>query len=143
MIAQRNILLADDSPDDAELTLISLRKTADSLSVEVMHDGVEVLNYLGIGPDPAALSELPLLILLDLKMPRLDGFSVLSRLKTDAILRRIPVVMLTSSQEPEDISACYQLGANAYVVKSMEFGRYADTLDAVQRFWVGANQIAR
>ena len=138
----RSILLAEDNPADAELTLFSLKRLANPVHVNVAQDGVEVLNQLGIGPDNKAAKELPGLILLDLKMPRLNGLAVLRTLKSNPLTRRIPVVMLTSSQEPRDVAESYELGANAYLVKSMEFDLFLEKLNATRHFWMDVNHLA-
>ncbi len=141
MTKARTILLAEDNPADAELTLFSLKRLAGQMQVNVVQDGVAVLNHLGIGPESSAPNELPALILLDLKMPRMSGLTVLRTLKSDPRMRRIPVVMLTSSQEPRDVSESYELGANAYLVKSMEFDRFTETLNATRHFWMEVNHL--
>ena len=141
MSKARSILLAEDNPADAELTLFSLKRLSTPVHVNVVEDGVEVLNHLGIGPDNKAAKELPGLILLDLKMPRLNGLAVLRALKSDPVTRRIPVVMLTSSQEPRDVAESYELGANAYLVKSMEFDRFLEKLNATRHFWMDVNHL--
>ena len=141
MSKARRILLAEDNPADAELTLFSLKRLESQVQVDVVEDGVEVLNHLGIGPANTPANELPALILLDLKMPRMNGLSVLRTLKSDPRMRRIPVVMLTSSQEPRDVSESYELGANAYLVKSMEFDRFLEKLNATRHFWMEVNQL--
>ena len=141
MSKPKTILLAEDNPADAELTLFSLKRVAGHVHVDVAADGVEVLNRLGVGPDNKAASELPSLILLDLKMPRMSGLTVLRTLKNDPAMRRIPVVMLTSSQEPRDVAESYALGANAYLVKSMEFDRFLEKLNATRHFWMEVNHL--
>lgn len=141
MSKARTILLAEDNPADAELTLFSLRQDASPLQIDVVEDGVEVLNYLGIGPDNGTPQVLPALILLDLKMPRMDGLAVLRTLKSHPVMRRIPTVMLTSSQEPRDVNESYELGANAYVVKTMEFKRFNEALNATRHFWIDVNHL--
>jgi two-component system response regulator len=141
MTKARTILLAEDNPADAELTLFSLRQNLSVVQIDVVEDGVEVLNYLGIGPDNGTPQALPALILLDLKMPRMDGLAVLRTLKSHPLMRRIPAVMLTSSQEPRDVSESYELGANAYVVKTMDFKQFNDALNATRHFWIDVNHL--
>jgi len=138
----RKILLVEDNPDDAELTLFGLRTMAPAVEVDVVRDGVEVLDYLGMnGADGVRPATLPALILLDVKMPRMDGLAVLAAIKRHAELRRIPVVMLTSSREPRDIAESYDLGANAYVVKSMELDDFVKAIGAAQKFWMEVNEL--
>ena len=138
----RRILLVEDNPDDAELTLFGLRSKAPAVEVDVVHDGVEALDYLGMNGAGAMPPEtLPALILLDLKMPRMDGLAVLAALKRHPELRRIPVVMLSSSREPRDIADSYDLGANAYVLKSMELDDFVQAIGAAQKFWMEVNEL--
>ena len=142
MSKTRKILLAEDNPDDAELTLFGLRTMAPGLEVDVVRDGLEVLDYLGAnGPGAANPEALPSLILLDVKMPRMDGLAVLAAIKRHPELRRIPVVMLTSSREPRDIAESYDLGANAYLVKSMELDDFIAALGVAQKFWMEVNEL--
>lgn len=138
----RKILLAEDNPDDAELTLFGLRKTAPALEIDVVRDGLEVLAYLGAdGPAEAAAAAPPALILLDLKMPRMDGLATLAAIKRHPELRRIPVVMLTSSREPRDIAESYDLGANAYLVKAMELDEFVAAIGVAEKFWMQVNEL--
>ena len=121
----RQILLAEDSPEDAELTLAALADH--NLANEVVHlrDGVEVLDYLNRRHEFAERPEgNPGLMILDLKMPRIDGLQVLEAIKSDDSFRSIPVVILTSSREESDLVRSYDLGVNAYVVKPVAFGEF-------------------
>src|SRR5919198_4464560 len=121
----KRILLAEDSPEDVELTLAALEEHHLANGVVVVADGVEALDYLhrrGSFRDRAAGN--PAVVLLDLKMPRLDGLEVLKDMKADDKLHAIPVVMLTSSREESDIVESYQLGVNAYVVKPVVFQEF-------------------
>ncbi len=136
------ILLVEDNPDDEELTLMALREGQIANEVVVVRDGVAALDYLfASGPyadrDPARL---PALILLDLKLPKLNGLEVLERMRADPRTRLIPVVVLTSSTEEEDIVASYNLGANSYVRKPVEFHRFADAVRQVGIYWLLINQ---
>ena len=135
------ILLVEDNPDDALLTTRAL--TQGNLFNEVVHarDGVEALDYLfGTGAyegrDPSAL---PVVMLLDLKLPKLDGLDVLRRVRADERTKLLPVVILTSSQEEQDLLAGYRLGANSYVVKPVEFGRFVDAVRELGLYWVVLN----
>ena len=137
----RKILLVEDNPDDAELTLFGLRSIAPAVEVEIVRDGVEALRYFGINGAEVQPVVLPALILLDVKMPRMDGLAVLGVLKRHPELRRIPIVMLSSSREPRDIAESYDLGANAYVVKSMELDDFVKAIGAAQKFWMEVNEL--
>ena len=139
----RKILLAEDNPDDAELTLFGLRTMAPAVEVDLVKDGLEVLDYLGMNTagGGARPVRLPALIILDLKMPRMDGLAVLAAIKRHPEFRRIPVVMLTSSREPRDIQESYDLGANAYVVKSMELDDFVKAIGAMHQFWMEVNEL--
>ena len=136
-----HVLLVEDDPDDAELLLTGLQRAGVTQPVDVARDGAEALDYLfrrngngsRRGPDPA-------LVVLDLKMPRVDGHEVLRRLKADPVLRRIPVVVFSSSGEADDIRACYDAGVNAYVVKPVDFTALLTAIGLIGRFWLGANQ---
>ena len=137
----KRILLAEDDPKDIELTLAALAKHNLANDVMVARDGVEVLDYLccrGAFADRPPGN--PVVILLDLKMPRLDGVQVLREIKADEQLRLIPVVVLTSSSESLDLEACYQLGVNAYVVKPVRFTEFVDAVRQTGVFWALINQ---
>ena len=130
------ILLVEDNPDDAELTIRALKKY--NLSNKLLHlkDGEEALNFFEANRD----NGLPKLILLDLKMPKVDGLEVLRKIKNDAQLRVIPIVVLTSSKEERDIVETYELGVNAYVVKPVEFDKFMEAVSTLGLFWVLLNQ---
>src|SRR6266852_2290673 len=125
----RRILLAEDSANDVELTLAALREHRLANDVDVVRDGADALDYLyRRGGYAARMPGNPAVLLLDLKMPKVDGLEVLRQVKSDRTLSTIPVVMLTSSREEGDLVRSYELGVNAYVVKPMEF---ADFMEAV------------
>ena len=135
------VLLVEDSDADAEMTLRTLRRRGIANRIERVHDGVEALDYLRLqGSHAARTSGLPRLVLLDLKMPRMDGLQVLREMKSDARLRMIPVVMMTSSREEGDLLESYELGVNSYVVKPVDFGEFAETIAQVGMYWMIANQ---
>lgn len=129
------ILLVEDNPDDAGLTIRSLRKS--NLANRLLHleDGQEALDFLFNDAN-----ELPRLILLDLKMPKVDGIEVLRRLKMDDKRKVIPVVILTSSKEERDIVESYQLGVNAYIVKPVDFNQFSKAVADLGLFWMVLNQ---
>ena len=137
----KSILLVDDSPRDTEMALEALRHYHIANEVIALRDGAEALDYLHRrgefadreGSDPAV-------ILLDLKMPRVDGLEVLRDVKADPRLKVIPVVMMTSSREEQDLVRSYQLGANAYVVKPLEFHAFVDAVKVLGAFWAMLNE---
>ncbi|MBI5802528.1 MAG: response regulator [Verrucomicrobia bacterium] len=137
----KRILLAEDNPNDAELALCALEEQHLAQEVMVVRDGAEALDYLfrrGLFSDrPAGL---PVVAFLDLKMPRVDGLSLLRQMKADPELRAIPVVMLTSSREESDLVQSYQAGVNAYVVKPVDFQEFVDTVKHLGQFWTRINE---
>jgi len=137
----KRILLVEDNPYDVELALAALEEHQLSSQVTVTHDGVEALDYLhGRGRYFGAGRTLPAVVLLDLKMPRMDGLEVLCHLKKDPELRRLPVVMLTSSREEKDLARSYELGVNAYIVKPVDFTEYVRTVKELGVFWAVLNE---
>ncbi|MDH4173856.1 MAG: response regulator [Betaproteobacteria bacterium] len=135
------ILLAEDSAQDVELTLNALAGHNISNSVAVARDGAEALDYLCQRGAYARREEgNPVLLLLDLKMPRVDGLEVLRTVKSDPRLRTIPVVILTSSREEQDVVRSYELGVNAYVVKPVEFDKFLRAVREVGLFWMLVNE---
>jgi CheY-like chemotaxis protein len=137
----KHILLAEDNKNDIELTLTALADCRLANGVEVVHDGAEALEYLYCrGAYENRATGLPGVILLDLKMPRVDGLAVLRQIKSDPDLRNVPVVMLTSSREDRDIILSYNLGVNAFVVKPVDFGRFIETIRSVGVFWGQINE---
>ena len=137
------ILLVEDSSADAEMTLRTLKKRGIANDIEWVRDGVEALEFLRCeGAWAERRNGQPRLVLLDLKMPRMDGLEVLRSLKHDARTRHIPVVMMTSSQEEGDLVASYALGVNSYIVKPVDFDSFAETVAQVGMYWVLANETA-
>ncbi len=130
-----DILLIEDNPDDAGLTIRTLKKN--NLGNHLIHleDGQDALDFLFNEEN-----RMPKLILLDLKMPRVDGIEVLRKLKSDEKKRSIPVVVLTSSKEEKDIVEAYKLGVNAYIVKPVDFDQFVKAVTQVGLFWVVLNQ---
>ena len=137
------ILLVEDNPDDEALTLRAMRKNRLANPVVVVHDGVEALEYLFATGQYASRNadELPGLILLDLKLPRLDGLAVLKRLRETPRTRLIPVVVLTTSNEENDIVSSYSLGANSYVRKPVDFDQFTDAVGKLGMYWLLINEI--
>jgi CheY-like chemotaxis protein len=135
------ILLAEDSAQDIELTLNALAEHNITNSVAVARDGAEALDYLyGRGKFADRDSGNPVLLLLDLKMPKVDGLEVLRTVKSDPRLRTIPVVVLTSSREEQDVVRSYELGVNAYVVKPVEFEKFLRAVRDLGLFWMLVNE---
>jgi two-component system, response regulator len=136
------ILLVEDNPNDVELTLHAFRKHNLSNRVHVVRDGAEALECV-FGPDAVAhhsIESSPKVILLDLKLPKIDGLEVLRRLKADPRTRAIPVVVLTSSREERDIVESYQLGVNSYIVKPVDFGQLVESVQQLGLYWLLLNQ---
>ena len=135
------ILMVDDSPRDTELTLNALAQHNLANEVIALRDGVEALDYLfRRGPFADRPPGNPAVVLLDLKMPKVDGLEVLRQIKSDPDLRVIPVVMLTSSHEEQDLIKCYQLGVNAYIVKPVQFQDFVKAIKVVGAFWAVVNE---
>ncbi|ATC65507.1 two-component system response regulator [Nibricoccus aquaticus] len=137
----KKILLAEDSPQDAEMTLEALADYHLSNNVVLVGDGEEALDYLfARGKYAGRTDGNPLLVLLDLKMPKVDGLEVLRIIKSDPNLRTLPVVMLTASREEQDVVRSYQLGVNAYVVKPVGFQKFVEAVKQVGAFWTIHNE---
>ncbi len=141
MNALKRILLAEDNSKDVELTLSALGNNNLANEVAVVRDGVSALDYMYRRGHYAAVPEgNPAVVLLDIKMPRLNGLEVLERMKADPLLRQIPVVMLTSSREEPDLAHAYRLGVNAYVVKPVDFVQFVGAVRQVGAFWAVLNE---
>ena len=141
-MSERYILLVEDNPDDEELTLLSLRKNNLAHDIVVVRDGVEAIEFL-FGNGQYAhrdVAHAPTVILLDLKLPKLDGLGVLKRLRADQRTRTLPVVVLTSSSQDADVIASYNLGANSYVRKPVEFGAFVEAVSSLGLYWVLLNR---
>ena len=143
MNKQRSILLVEDNPDDEELTLRALNRNLIANDVVVAHDGEEALDFIfgrgaWAGRDP---SDLPALILLDLNLPVLDGLGVLRQIRADERTRRAPVVILTSSSEQRDLVRSYDLGANSYVRKPVEFEEFVEAVRQLGVYWLVLNEL--
>lgn len=144
MIDMKTILLAEDNPRDVELTIEALSEYQLANHVTVVNDGVEVLEYLRCeGQYKDRKKGLPAVLLLDIKMPRMDGIEVLEAIRSDDRLKMLPVVMLTSSCEEPDLKRCYALGVNAYVVKPVNFKDFLDAVKHLGVFWALLNKRPR
>ena len=137
----KRILLAEDSPQDVEMTLNAMEEYHLVNEVVVVSNGAEALDYLyGRGKYAGHANGVPVVVLLDLKMPKVDGLEVLRQMKSDPELRRIPVVMMTSSREEQDLVRSYDLGVNAYVVKPVDFQQFTDSVRKLSCFWALINE---
>jgi two-component system response regulator len=132
-VIESEILLVEDNPNDAELTTRALKQRNLANQLHVCRDGAEALDYI------AGVSAVPKVILLDLKLPKVDGLEVLRKLKSDERTRSIPVVVLTSSREEPDIERAYALGANSYIVKPVDFDAFARAVSDVGLYWLLLN----
>ncbi|MGV8941089.1 MAG: response regulator [Lysobacter sp.] len=138
-----DILLVEDSVADAEMTLRTLKRNGVANRVEWVRDGADAVDYLfSEGNYVDRRSGMPKLVLLDLKMPRMDGLQVLARMKAHPSTKTVPVVMMTSSREEGDVVACYALGVNSYVVKPVDFNDFAATVVQVGLYWLMTNESA-
>ena len=139
---EKMILLVEDNPDDEALTLRALKKNNISNRVAVAHDGVEALDFLFCtgtyaGRNP---NEMPQVILLDLKLPKIDGMEVLRRIRADERTHLLPVVILTSSKEEQDLANGYGYGANSYVRKPVDFNQFVDAVRHLGLYWLVLNE---
>jgi CheY-like chemotaxis protein len=141
MAELKRILLVEDSPNDIELTLAALAENHLANEVVVVRDGEEALDFLyRRGIFKLRTEGNPAVVLLDLKLPKIDGLEVLEKIKSDPALKAVPVVMLTSSREEQDLIRSYNLGVNAYVVKPVDFNEFVNALREVGLFWAIINQ---
>ena len=139
---QVEILLVEDSKADADMTMRTLKKRGIANNVEWVKNGVEAMEYLfRQGAFANRPTGTPKLVLLDLKMPLMDGLQVLERMKADPRTQAIPVVMMTSSREEGDVLASYRLGVNSYVVKPVDFRDFAEMVSEVGMYWMLSNQV--
>ncbi len=141
MAPLKRILLAEDSERDVELTLAALEEHNLANELVVARDGAEALDYLyQRGRFAEHANGLPVVVLLDLKMPKVDGLEVLRQMRADPALKHVPAVMITSSREEQDLVRSYQLGANAYVVKPVDFQQFVESIKQVGFFWAIINE---
>jgi DNA-binding response OmpR family regulator len=140
----QKILLVEDNPKDVELTMRALKKANISNGIIVAEDGVEALNFFfgEDGKSGCANEECPVVVLLDLKLPRIDGLEVLRRLRASEKTKLVPVVVLTSSNEEKDIITSYDLGANSFVRKPVKFSEFAESIRQLGLYWLILNQPA-
>ncbi len=141
MIELKTILLVEDNPQDVELTIEALSSHKLANNVVAVNDGVEAMEYLNCeGKFINRPKTNPAVILLDIKMPRMDSIEVLTAIKSDNKLKTIPIVMLTSSREEPDLKRCYDIGVNAYVVKPVNFKEFIDAVSEIGFFWALLNE---
>ena len=140
----KKILLVEDNPKDVELTKRALQKSNVTNGLKVVEDGVEALKYFfgEDGKSGCAIEDLPVVVLLDLKLPKVDGLEVLRRLRAEEKTKLMPVVVLTSSNEEKDIIASYDLGANSFVRKPVKFSEFAEAIRQLGLYWLILNQPA-
>jgi two-component system, response regulator len=136
------ILLVEDNPNDAELTMRAFQKNKLANHVHIVRDGAEALDFLFCNGSYAArkIEQTPRVILLDLKLPKVDGIEVLRRVKGDPRTRTIPVVVLTSSREERDVVESYRLGVNSYIVKPVDFEQFIEAVRQLGLYWILLNQ---
>ena len=141
MAVLKRILLAEDNENDVELTLAALEEHHLANEVVVVRDGAEALDYLfHRGKYADHPNGLPVVVLLDLKMPKVDGLEVLRHMREDPVLKMVPVVMVTSSREEQDLVRSYQYGVNAYVVKPVDFTKFVESVKQIGFFWAIINE---
>jgi len=142
-LQNKNILLVEDNNDDIELTLRALKKYKVANKIIVVRDGVEALDYLfGNGAHSVRdTSDMPQVVLLDLKLPKVDGLEVLQRIRADDRTRLIPVVILTSSKEEKDLINGYSLGANSYICKPVDFNQFSEAVRQLGLYWLILNEV--
>lgn len=141
MAPLKRILMAEDNERDVELTLAALEEHNLANEVVVARDGAEALDYIyGRGKFAGHANGLPVVVLLDLKMPKVDGLEVLRTMRNDPNLKHVPVVMLTSSREEQDLIRSYELGVNAYVVKPVDFQKFVESVKQIGAFWAVINE---
>lgn len=136
-----DILMVEDSPEDEELALHALRQRKLANHIVVVHDGEEALDFIfRTGPFANRTNSQPKMILLDLKLPKIDGLEVLRRIKEDETARLIPVVVMTSSREDRDLTVAYRLGVNSYIVKPVDFEQFTQCVQQLGFYWLLLNQ---
>ena len=137
----KRVLLVEDSENDIEMTLEALAEYHVANQIDIVRDGAEALDYLFLrGAYADRASGLPVVVLLDVKLPKLNGIEVLAQIRAAAALKALPVVMLTSSREEPDLRKCYELGCNAYVVKPVDFPQFTAALKVLGCFWAVLNE---
>jgi two-component system response regulator len=139
-MVNKSILLVEDNPDDIELTLHAFKKNHMPYPVVIANDGVEAVKQLFEEGEFGPGHTLPSLVLLDLKLPKIDGLEVLCRIRSNERTRSLPVVILTSSRDQSDLESGYKLGANSYIVKPLDFTRFLDMTRLLEQYWLNTNE---
>lgn len=141
-VKEVEVLLVEDNVNDQELTLRALKKKNLCNRIHVVNDGAEALDFLfGKGQYAGrTLADLPRVVLLDIKLPKVNGIEVLAKVKADPALRALPIVMLTSSKEGPDVQECYRLGANSYIVKPVDFDKFTEAVVNLGFYWLLTNE---
>ena len=138
-----HVILIEDDPGDAEMIIRALKKTRANIELAHVEDGAAAIDLIfGQGEYSAEGIRIPEIVILDLNMPKMNGPHVLKRIRADERTRRIPVVVLTSSREDSDLSKCYDLGVNSYIVKPVEYKEFTKTISNIGHYWLELNQTA-
>lgn len=142
MMGNKEILLVEDNPDDVELTRIAFAEAGSEHVIRVVSDGAQAVDYLlGRGEHAGRdITDMPALVLLDLNLPKLNGREVLQMIRENPATRSLPVVVLTTSAEPMDVGSVYELGANSYIQKPVEFERFVEVVRQIGLYWLVLNQ---
>jgi two-component system, response regulator len=138
-----DILLVEDNPNDLELTMLALEKHQLLHSIKTVRNGKEALDFIFCREayETKEIHDMPKLILLDLKLPKVNGHEVIEQIKKDKITRNIPIVILTTSREEKDIKECYKMGVNSYIVKPIDYEEFGKTIIEVGNYWLNINEI--
>ncbi len=139
---ERTILLVEDNPADVTLTLRALKRANIANDLVVARDGVKALDYLFCTGHYSSrdINQLPVVVLLDLKLPKIDGIEVLKSLRNNTVTKHLPVVILTSSKEESDVTACYEFNCNSYVRKPVDFNQFAESVKQLGLYWLVLNE---
>jgi two-component system response regulator len=141
-MSEKSILLVEDNPADVTLTIRALKRANIANELVVARDGVEALDYMfGTGQYSGRdINQLPVVVLLDLKLPKIDGIEVLKRVRTNPVTKLVPVVVLTSSKEQSDLTVCYEYNCNSYVRKPVDFNQFAEAVKQLGLYWLVLNE---
>ena len=139
MYNSKKILLVEDTPEDAELTLLAFKRKKIPIKIDIVKDGVEALDYLFNNDNKKLI--MPDIVLMDLKLPKVDGIEVLKKIRENKTTKLLPVVILTSSKEEKDIFNCYKHGANSYICKSIDFDKFSNIIEVFGEYWFKINEL--